>query len=226
MPTTLITGANRGIGLELARLALADGHTVIGTARDPGAAAELREAGARVERLDASDETSVRAMAGRLGGEPIDLLINNAGVFPDHGLGFEELDADAMTAALRTNVVGPVMVTRVLVPNLIAGGAKRVVHISSTMGSLANARTATKNHAYRASKAALNMVTVLIANELRERAICCVAVHPGWVRTDMGGPNAELTPERSAGDMLGLAGRLTMAETGAFLSHTGEPIAW
>ncbi|MEM7755737.1 MAG: SDR family oxidoreductase [Planctomycetota bacterium] len=226
MPTTLITGANRGIGLELARLSLADGRTVIGTARDPDSAGDLRASGARVEQVDTSDEASVRALAERLDGEPIDLVINNAAIFPDNGLGFEELDADAMTAALRTNVVGPLMVTRALVPNLVAGGAKRVVHITSTMGSLAHAQRATKNHAYRASKAALNMVTVLMANELRDRAICCVAVHPGWVRTDMGGRDAELSPERSAGDILGLAGRLTMADTGGFLNHTGEALPW
>ena len=226
MPTTLITGANRGIGLELARLSLADGHTVIGTARDPDAATGLRESGARVEQVDTGDEASVSALGDRLHGEPIDLVINNAAVFPDNGLGFEELDAEAMNACLRTNVIGPMLVTRTLVPNLVAGEAKRVVHITSTMGSLAHAQQATKNHAYRASKAALNMVTVLMANELRNRSICCVAVHPGWVRTDMGGRDAELSPERSAGDILGLAGRLTIADSGRYLNHTGEPIPW
>lgn len=176
--------------------------------------------------MDASDEASVRAFADRLTGEPIDLLINNAGVFPDRDLGFEELDADAMTACLRTNVVGPLMVTRALVPNLMAGEGRRVVHISSSMGSLTNAEGRSKNHAYRASKAGLNMVTVLMANELRERGVCCVAVHPGWVRTDMGGAEAALSPAESARDILGLAAGLTMDDSGRFLSHTGDAIPW
>jgi NAD(P)-dependent dehydrogenase (short-subunit alcohol dehydrogenase family) len=226
MTTTLITGANRGIGLELVRGVLASGHSVIGTARDPDAASALRETGARVEALDASDEGSVQALAGRLAGEPIDVLINNAGVFPDRDQGFETLDAAAMTACFATNTVGPLLVTRALLPNLLTGGAKKVVHITSTMGSLEQARSATKNHAYRASKAALNMVTVLMANELRDRGVVCVAVHPGWVQTDMGGAEAHLTPAQSASDILALAERVTMEDTGSFRSHDGAVLPW
>ncbi|MEM1185334.1 MAG: SDR family oxidoreductase [Planctomycetota bacterium] len=225
MPTTLITGANRGIGLELAKQAMADGP-VIGTARDPKAAQHLIDAGVRVVELDAADEASIKALAVAVGDEPIDLLINNAGVFPDNGKTFEDLDLETMTGCLRTNVAGPIGVTRSLLPNLLRSEHPKVVHVSSTMGSLELAQEATKNHAYRASKAALNMVTVLMANELRERGVCCVCVHPGWVQTDMGGAKAALTPEQSARDILGLAHRLGMAESGSFLRHDGEALPW
>ncbi len=226
MPTTLITGANRGIGLELARQSIAQGRAVIGTARNPDAATELRGLGAQVEQLDAADEESAKKLAERLAGKPIDLLINNAGTFPDNGKGFEELDAAAMNACFATNATGPLLVTRALLPNLFAGGEKKIINISSTMGSLDGASSATKNIAYRASKAALNMVNLLIANELKDRGVVSAAVHPGWVQTDMGGADAHLTPEKSATDILSLAKRLAMGDTGRFLSHDGSTIAW
>lgn len=227
--TILITGANRGIGLALARHAAGRGHTVIGTARNPGKAADLKGVkGVRVEQFDADSDTSAKALAVALDGTPIDILINNAGVSPADSGDFAAFDPDAYAACLRTNSIGPLLVTRALLPNLLASERKLVVHISSQMGSLAGVAEGgnTGNLAYHSSKAALNMANILIANTLKPRGVACVAVHPGWVQTDMGGPNAHLTPDQSASAMLDTIDRLTIADTGRFLRYDGSPLPW
>lgn len=226
MATYLITGANRGIGLELARQLAGSGHDVIGTARDPSGAAELAGI-AKVEACDVGDEDSVRALAKRLSGVPVDVLVNNAGVFPDRHKGLMEFDAESAVACLRVNTVGPLVVSRAVLENLEAGAGKLIVNISSTMGCLAQVGEQTQaNFAYRGSKAALNMVTLLTANELRDRGIACVSHHPGWVKTDMGGANAQLTTEQSASTMIAAWAKLTMAETGRFLDTDGSKLPW
>lgn len=230
MPTTmLITGANRGIGLALTRHAAQRGHTVIGTARDPGKAADLKAIpGVRVERLDADSDESCKALAKALDGTPIDILINNAGVSPEGSKDLESFDPEAYMACLRTNSVGPLLVTRALLANVEASERKLVVQISSIMGSLANAKDQgwTGNLAYHSSKSALNMANTLIANQLRERGVACVAVHPGWVQTDMGGPNAHLTVDASASAILDTVDGLGIGDAGRFLNYDGKPLAW
>lgn len=229
MTTVLITGANRGIGLALAKHAVERGWSVIGTARDPGKAADLKAIdGVRVERLDADSDESCKALAASLKGTHIDILINNAGVSPDHSKDLASFDPEAYLACLRTNSVGPLLVTRALLPNVEASERKLVVQISSIMGSLANAADQgwTGNLAYHSSKSALNMANTLIANQLKDRGVACVAVHPGWVRTDMGGPNAKLTTDESASSILDTVDALGIGNAGAFLNYDGEPLAW
>jgi NAD(P)-dependent dehydrogenase (short-subunit alcohol dehydrogenase family) len=222
MTTTLITGANRGIGLALARVAAQRGHTVLGTARDPDAATDLRDTGAEILKLDAADPGSVWALAGALAGRPIDILINNAAIFPNR-TGLEGVNLDDFDATLRTNVRGPVAVTQSLLPNVRASERKTVATISSSMGSIANTKNG-GSYAYRVSKAAVNMLTKALAAEFDD--IIFLAVDPGWVRTDMGGSEASLTPEASAAGVLSVCENATREQSGAFLRHDGEPLPW
>lgn len=226
--TYLITGANRGIGLALAQTAAAQGHRVIGTARDPDSADELRGCADRIEQLDTDSDESCKALAAVLETEPIDVLINNAGISPKGAGKFLEFDPEAYLQCLRTNSVGPLLVTRALLPNLEKGDKKLVVQISSQMGSLGDVVRDgnTGGLAYRSSKAALNMASLLIANELKPKNIACVIMHPGWVRTDMGGPEAHLGSDESAAAILKTIDAMGMADTGRFVRYNGELIDW
>lgn len=229
MTTILITGANRGIGLALARHAAQRGHTVIGTARDPGKATDLKAIpGVRVEQLDADSDASCKALAKSLAGVPIDILINNAGVSPEGSKDLATFDPEKYLACLRTNSIGPLLVTRALLPHVEASQRKVIVQISSIMGSISNAVSQgwQGNLAYHSSKSALNMANTLIANQLKGQGVACVVVHPGWVQTDMGGPNAHLTPDTSAAAILDTVEKLTIKDAGAFLNYDGKPLPW
>ncbi len=184
--TVLITGANRGLGLEFARQYAAAGWTVIATARNPESASELNALGVRVLQLDVIDQESVDGVARELKGAPIDLLINNAGIFPRSG-SLAETDFEDVARTYEVNTIGPMRVTRALLPNLRSGEMKTVVSITSGLGSIAD-NTGGRFYGYRESKAALNMFTRSLAAELRDDGFTCVVISPGWVQTDMGGP--------------------------------------
>ncbi len=229
MTTYCITGANRGIGLEFARQLTADGHTVIGTARNPDAAAELRQTGARVEPLDVADPGSVHALGERLASEPIDVLINNAAIFNDKAArSFLEVTPEQLEETYRVNAIGPVLVTQALAPNVERSGRKLVVHISSDYGSHDTASRSKwgGNLAYRSSKSALNMNHVLMSNELASRGITSVAIHPGWVETDMGGQGATLSPTQSVNAMRAIIDRASTSDNGKFFSYEGHEMPW
>ncbi|USN98473.1 MAG: SDR family oxidoreductase [Phycisphaeraceae bacterium] len=222
MTTTLITGANRGIGLALARVAIENGHAVLGTARDPAAATELRDAGARVLGLDVADLGSVEALAGELAGEPIDILVNNAAIYPDKA-GIEATDLDAFSRTMETNVRGPIAVTRALLPNLRAGDRRVIATVSSSMGSIAKADSG-RSYAYRMSKAAVNMMAKALAAELTD--FVCLAVDPGWVRTDMGGAGASISPRESAAGVFRVVDGARAEQTGGFIRYDGTTLPW
>lgn len=228
MATWLITGANRGIGLEFAKHLRAKGESVIATARRPADAEELSGLGVEVLALDVSDQASVDAFAEEVGGRAVDVLINNAGMNPRECDGLSDLDLDDMMATFRTNAGGPLLVTRALLPALAKGSRKLVVNISSQMGSIGKAISdkAGGNYAYRSSKSALNMVTTLMAEDLRDKGITCVMMHPGWVRTDMGGPQATLSTDESVSGMLSVIDRLTPRDSGVFIDPAGKPLPW
>lgn len=229
MATYFIAGASRGIGLEMARQLRAGGHEVIGTVRHADAGAELKAIGARVELLDTADEGSVQALIRRLNGLAIDVLINNAGVYPDRDCkSMFEVTTAQMMEGMRVNVCGPLLVTRALAGNLERGGRKLAVQITSYMGSIgrAMADNAKGNLAYRSSKAALNMVNALMAHELAERGLSSVAVHPGWVRTEMGGPEAPLSVEQAVGRILATVATFTRAHNGKFIDLDGRELPW
>jgi NAD(P)-dependent dehydrogenase (short-subunit alcohol dehydrogenase family) len=177
--------------------------------------------------LDVADPGSVEALPRTMGGRPLDVLINNAGVTSDVK-SVEELTYEELERVFRINAVAPMVVTRAVLPGLRAGQQKKVINISSIMGSLTDAASKpdAKSYAYRASKSCLNMLTVCLANELRPAGFCCVAMHPGWVQTDMGGAGATLTAEASVRGMLAVIDGLSVAQTGWALDYRGERMAW
>lgn len=222
--TVLITGANRGLGLEYARQFKAKGYAVIGTARNPGEAAELAALDVQVEALDVTDAASVAALAKRLDGVPIDVLINNAGIGDRDDTSILATDFAMFERTLAVNTLGPLRVTQALLPNLRAGGRKHIVNMSSRLGSI------TLNNgnypAYRASKAALNQVNRNLSIELGKQGFVVVVVHPGWVRTEMGGAEAPLLPEESVRGLVKLIERLSASDNGRFYDYLGEELPW
>ncbi len=218
----VITGGNRGIGLALARHYLEAKHSVHATARDVAKATALRSLASDllvVHPLDVRDDASCRALGQALGDAPVDLLINNAGV----GRAASG-DPGEILAAFDTNAVGPVRVTRALEKNVRAARGK-VLFISSVLGSIGESSSGGM-YAYRISKAALNMAGSILAHELRPAHVTAVLVHPGWVRTDMGGPSAPVPVDVAASNIAALAAKLTLADSGRFLNTDGSEIPW
>lgn len=224
MSSYLITGANRGIGLALAKHLAERREVVLGTARNPASATEAFEAGVEMLELDVANVGSVAGLAEQVGDHPVDVLINNAAVYNDKA-GLEETDVEAFVECMRVNVAGPLAVTRALLPRLEAGGKKLVVNISSGMGSIGSLKNG-GSYGYRASKAALNMITKTMSIELAPRGIGAVCVHPGWVETDMGGQGADLSPAASAAHLIEMIDGLSTADTGRFLNYTGDDLPW
>ncbi len=224
MASWLITGANRGIGFEFARQLAERGESVTGTARHPESAKELARLAVRVESLDVADPTSVNELVQRLGRRPIDVLINNAGIGgPDAGI--EEISRDELVRCFEVDAIGPLAVTRALLSNLRAGKGRRVVNLSSGLASIAQNDNGGW-YAYRAAKAALNQFTRTLAAELASEDFVCIAISPGWVRTDMGGGGAPQSKEDSVRGMLRVIDRLSSSDNGRFLSHRGHEIPW
>lgn len=220
----VVTGANRGLGLELCRQLKQAGATVIGTARDPQSAIDLRTLEVQVEALDVADSDSVAAFSERLGDSPVDLLINNAGV-GGAGEGISNLDIEDVASKLSVNTLGAIRVTQVLMPHLRRGEGRKIAHVTSRMGSIGDNGEG-GYYGYRISKAALNMFNRSLAVELVGQGFVCVVLHPGWVRTQMGGSSAPQTPEVSARGMLQIIGRLRRQDTGRFYDYKGTEIAW
>ncbi len=224
MAVVVVTGAGRGIGLELARRLVARGDTVIATVRDPAHAAVLTGIGAQVERLDVTDAASVAAFGAALAGRTVDVLVNNAGVFGQRGGGLAALDMTDVRAVFEANVIGPLAVTQALLPALRRSTRARVLSISSTMGQLSTGAQGAIG--YRASKAALNKAMQACSQELMALGIVSALAHPGWVRTDMGGGSADIPVEESAAGLIALVDRLGPADAGRFFLYTGAPAAW
>jgi len=224
MSTWLITGANRGIGLELARRVGMRGDKVIGCTRDPASSGHLAELNVQVEQLDVTDPASVAGLARRLSGTPIDVLVNNAGVTGTRGR-LAELDFDLAQKVLAVNTIGPVRVTQALLPNLRAGADKRIVEITSLMGSIGDNRSGGV-YAYRMSKAALNMFNSCLAVELGPEGFTCVVLNPGWLRTRLGGQHAPLSVEEGVDGLLKVIDGLTVADNGRFYNHDGRALPW
>lgn len=220
----LITGANRGLGLEFARQYKQAGWQVIGTARKPDAATELQELGVKVVQLDVTDAESVARMAEELDGQALDLLINNAGILPAQDT-LAGADIETVAWTLDVNTLGPMRVTQALLPNLSAGAGKTIVSISSGLGSL-ELNSDGRFYGYRESKAALNMFTRSLAADLRDDGFIVIVMDPGWVQTDMGGPSAPLTPEQSITGVRAVIDGLTAEDTGTFKKHNGEAVPW
>lgn len=230
--TVIVTGANRGLGLEFTRQLLARGDRVVAACRQPGHADALTElAGAypghvHVVALDAADGRSRAAFVDEVaaGHAAIDLLVNNAGVLPS-GERFGHLDAGVLEQTLRVNTVAPLMLAQALAPLLARGSRPRVFNISSRLGAIALTKSF-GTPSYAISKAALNMATVQMAHALNPLGIGVLAASPGWVRTDMGGDKAPLTASESVHDLLDMLDRRQDLGAGEFVDRSGAVLPW
>jgi NAD(P)-dependent dehydrogenase (short-subunit alcohol dehydrogenase family) len=231
VPSALITGANRGIGLEFARQYLAYGWQVYATCRHPQSASELRQLAdvnghkLQILALDVTDVASVKAAAEELEGQAIDLLLNNAGVGGTRGQTIGNIDYDAWAKVLDVNTMGSMRVSEAFVDHVARSERKLIVTLTSGMGSIAD-NTSGGSIPYRSSKAAVNMVMRSLAIDLAPRGITCVVVNPGWVQTNMGGPHATLTPAESVTRLRHLIETLGPAQSGKFFNYNGREYAW
>ena len=235
MSTWLITGSNRGLGLELTRQLLERGHGVVATCRRPDAADDLRrleEAHAddlAIVELDVSSADGIEAAfeTVRTDHASLDVLVNNAGVAGTYAAGIRDLDDEEVGHVLDVNVVGPVRVTQQFLPLLRAGDGRKVVNVSSLMGSMADNGTGGA-YAYRMSKAALNMLAVNLDRELRGEGFTAFAIHPGWVQTDMGGANAPLEIPEAIPPIIDVVERATPSELGGtfFYPYEDRELPW
>lgn len=231
MPTLLITGANRGLGLEFVKQYAAAGWRVLACCRAPAdaealqALADASQGRVTLHALDVVDFSDIDALARQLRGTPIDLLINNAGIYPDRHGGFGQTDYDAWVLAFLVNTMAPMKMAEAFIGNLELGQGKTIATVSSKMGSVAD-NTSGGGYLYRSSKAAVNIVVKSLSLDLAARGIRAVVLHPGWVRTDMGGPNALITAETSVAGMRDVIERLTAADSGRFIGFDGEEVPW
>ena len=230
MPTVLVTGANRGLGLEFTRQYLADGYAVIALCRDPSRAKDLQSV-ARGSKgaltpvaADVTDGDSVGRAAGEVQGA-VDILINCAGVIGARGQRLGSIDYEDWRHVLDVNLLGPARVCEAFLEHVARSERRVTVTITSGMGSLAD-NTSGGSIPYRTSKAAVNMLMRSAAIDLKSRGITCVVVNPGWVKTDMGGPNATLSPEESVSALRRLIERLGPNDSGRFYNHDGREYAW
>jgi NAD(P)-dependent dehydrogenase (short-subunit alcohol dehydrogenase family) len=223
----VVTGAGRGIGLELARQLVARGDRVEATVRDPGKAAALADlgGGVRIHRVDVSDSASVAAFAAALADSPIDLVINNAGVYGGTHQTTRDLDFDEAMRTYNTNALGALRVSLALLPHVRRGTGKKLAHITSGMGSIDD-NTSGGFYGYRMSKAALNMMSRSLAVDLRGEGIASYVINPGWVRTDMGGASAPTPVDVAVRGILRELDAATLADSGEFLDYKGGRLTW
>lgn len=227
MTTVLITGANRGIGLELAKLYAAQGATVLACCRAASSAGALRDLpGVTIHEVAVGDGASVKALAAALQGQPLDILVNNAGTMGPAAdqQTFAQMDFEGWADTFNINSMAPVRVMQALLPNLRAAKAAKVVTITSQLGSLA--RDMAFAYAYSSSKAALNKFMKLAALELVKEGMACCVIHPGWVQTDMGGKGADITPLASAEGIVQVIAGLDASNNGSFWTYAGVEHPW
>ena len=232
MKTTLITGANRGIGLEFSRQYAAEGWRVLACSRYPEKSDALNKLAAqypeliKMYALDVSDHVQIERLAQVLADESIDLLINNAGIYPDSDKsGFGHTDYAEWVQAFRTNTMAPLKMAETFATQITRSKQKTIVTITSKMGSIAD-NGGGGSYLYRTSKTAVNMVVKSLAIDLKPSGITAVVFHPGWVKTDMGGPNALISAEQSVSGIRQVISRLTLADSGKFFGYDGQVIPW
>lgn len=223
MPLALITGANRGLGLEFTRQYMRNGWRVIGCCRNPDAAGELATAGAEVMKLDVTRAADVTAASKRLAATSIDLVVCNAGVAGARAAVLSPVTQADFDQVMRTNVLGPMWISAALASRLRPGG--KIAYLSSRMGSI-GAMSNAGSALYRASKAALNAVVKAVALELASRGATAIALHPGWVKTDMGGAGADIDAKTSVAGMRAVIEGAGPLVSGHFLDYTGKEIPW
>ncbi len=231
MRTILITGTNRGLGFEFASQYANDGFQVLAACRNPAAADGLRQLEQNskgrlsIISMDVTDAESIRKAAAQLKDVAIDVLINSAGIAGASGQTAGNIDYKSWAHVLDVNTMGPLRVLESFIEHIARSEQKLVVTITSGMGSISDNKTG-GSIAYRSSKAAVNMAMRSAAIDLAPRRISCVLVHPGWVRTDMGGPKAPLSPQESVAAMRRLIEKFGPEDSGKFYSYNGHEYPW
>lgn len=226
--TILITGANRGIGLEYVKQYAKEGHQVYATVRDPAQASALQQLAAeqsnvQVLALDVADVTAIRDLAGQLSAITVDTLISNAGTYPESRFG--KTDPQAWLHAFQVNTLTTYYLAEAFLPQLRRASQPKLIAMTSKMGSIED-NASGGEYIYRSSKTALNMVVKSLALDLREFNIAVAALHPGWVRTDMGGPNGLIDAETSVRGLRQVIDALSCAQSGSFIAYDGQAIPW
>ena len=224
MPSILITGAGRGLGLEFARQYAAAGWTVVAGVRDPSRASGLAEFTAETVALDMADPRSIRQAADRLAGRSFDVLLNNAGLYGESQQ-FGHIGEEEWERVMRVNAISPLKMAEAFLPHLLAGQKKLMVFLTSRMGSIADNGSGGA-YIYRSSKAALNAAVKSLSIDLAPRGVTALLLHPGWVKTDMGGPNAMIPAEESIAGMRRLIEAAEPGQPLKFLDYRGTPLPW
>jgi NAD(P)-dependent dehydrogenase (short-subunit alcohol dehydrogenase family) len=228
MSTVLITGANRGIGLEFAKQYAADGWNVLACCRHPQSALALQalannHTSIKIHALDVADFAQIDVLALQLKDEVIDVLINNAGVYPSSSFG--DVDYNAWAEGFKVNSMAPLKMAEAFVQHVTRSQLKKIATLSSKMGSIDDNGSG-ESYSYRASKCAVNMVMKSLSIDLKPYGISVVTLHPGWVQTDMGGSNALISATTSVAGLRTVIENLNIASTGKFMAYDGKEIAW
>lgn len=226
--TVLITGANRGLGLEFVKQYAADGWQVLACCRDLASANQLQATARQYDNihlhtLDVGDFSQIDTLAQQLSAQSIDVLINNAGIYPESRTG--TIDKAAWLAGFAINSIAPYKMATAFQPHLARSQLKKMATLSSKMGSIDD-NTSGGSYMYRSSKTALNMVMKSLSIDWQAVGIAVVTLHPGWVRTDMGGPNGLIDAPASVSGLRKVIAQLTLAETGKFIAYDGQVIPW
>jgi NAD(P)-dependent dehydrogenase (short-subunit alcohol dehydrogenase family) len=229
-PTILITGANRGIGLELTEQFAEDGWQVLACCRNPADAGLLqilaeRDLAIELHALDVTNYEQMASLADQLGNRPIDILLSNAGIYGSKGVGFGEVHAEEWRQVLEVNTIAPLMLVQTFVEQVAASQQKLVAVISSKVGSIAD-NSSGGSYIYRSSKTAVNQVVKSLSIDLAGRDITVISLHPGWVKTDMGGPNAEISTDKSVSGLKSILQSAKFAQSGQFIEFNGNSIPW
>lgn len=231
MSTVLVTGSARGIGYELAKQYAEGGHRVLATARNPENAEKLRSAAAAsagrmtIHRMDVANLESVRTAAAEIGDEPIDIIINNAGVWGGlAGQVLESMDYENWFYEFSTMAMGPFRVVQSFLKNLLAADEKKIFTITSQTSAHSYKKVA--GYSYSSSKAASNRIMTMLARDLHDRGVTVCLMHPGWVRTEMAGKIADIEPNESASAIIRVIGNATLSDSGKFLTWDGGIHEW
>ena len=224
MPSIFITGTNRGLGLEFARQYAEAGWQVTAACRDPERAMALKALKIEVLRLDVGDSRAIEAIGKQLQGRSFDILLNNAGIYGGHDQQFGHLDEVEWERVFRVNAIGPIKLAEALLPQLLAGGRKTMVFLSSRMGSIADNEGG--SYLYRSSKAALNAAVKSLSCDLAPQGVTALLLHPGWVKTDMGGRAAPVEIRDSVAGMRRVIEQVKPGQELRFVDYLGALLPW
>lgn len=230
MSTILITGANRGIGLELTQKYAADGWEVLACCRNPEEAKALQKlsknnSAVQVHRLDVTSAQQITSLAGTLKGKSIDILLNNAGYYGPKNEKLGKIDYVEWAKTLEINTIAPLIVSQAFISHVAASEQKVIATVSSKMGSIQE-NTSGGSYVYRSSKTAVNQVMKSLSIDLKDQGITVIILHPGWVQTDMGGPNALINTDTSTQGLKKVLDGVTFKDSGTFINYDSNPIPW